>query len=106
VAETWAVERPDTRYAQSGEIHVAYQVFGDGPVDLVFVPGFISNVEMAWHQPVLVSFFERLARFARVIWFDKRGTGASDPVEGYQRWRREWTTSAPSWRPQRPSGWR
>lgn len=73
---------PETRYARSGDVNVAYQVFGEGPLDLVFVPGFISNVELAWYQPRLVQFFERLASLARVIWFDKRGTGASDPVEG------------------------
>lgn len=73
---------PETRYARSGDVKVAYQVFGEGPLDLVLVPGFISNLELAWYQPRLVQFFERLASFARMIWFDKRGTGASDPVEG------------------------
>jgi len=69
---------PRTRYAKSGDVHIAYQVFGDGPVDLVMIPGFISNVEMPWEWPELGRFFERLGSFARVITFDKRGTGLSD----------------------------
>jgi class 3 adenylate cyclase len=76
------VEAPETRYAKSGNLHIAYQVFGEGSIDLVFVPGFISNVEVAWHNPLWIPFAERLGSFARVIWFDKRGTGLSDPVEG------------------------
>ena len=71
---------PDTRYAQSGKISIAYQVFGDGPLDLVLVPGWISNIELFWEQPDIVRFFEKLATFARVILFDKRGTGLSDRV--------------------------
>lgn len=69
---------PRTRYAKSGDVHIAYQVFGEGPVDLVLIPGFISNVEMPWEWPELRRFFERLGSFARVIAFDKRGTGLSD----------------------------
>jgi pimeloyl-ACP methyl ester carboxylesterase len=61
-------------------VSIAYQVFGDGPVDLVFVPGFISHVELAWEEPYLARFLRRLAAFSRVIFFDKRGTGLSDPV--------------------------
>ena len=71
---------PETRYARSGEFHIAYQVVGTGPLDLVFVPGFVSNVETAWEDPQLAHCFRRLASFARVILFDKRGTGMSDPV--------------------------
>jgi pimeloyl-ACP methyl ester carboxylesterase/DNA-binding CsgD family transcriptional regulator len=71
---------PVTRYAKSGEVSIAYQAFGDGPVDLVFVPGFISHVELAWEEPYLARFLRRLAAFTRVIFFDKRGTGLSDPV--------------------------
>jgi pimeloyl-ACP methyl ester carboxylesterase/DNA-binding CsgD family transcriptional regulator len=71
---------PATRYAKSGEVSIAYQVFGDGPVDLVFVPGFISHIELAWEEPYLARFLRRLAAFTRVIFFDKRGTGLSDPV--------------------------
>ena len=71
---------PDTRYAKSGEVHIAYQVVGDGPLDLVFVPGWVSNVEEIWEEPHPRRFFERLASFSRLILFDKRGTGLSDPV--------------------------
>ncbi len=69
---------PETRYARSGEVHIAYQVLGEGPVDLVFVPGFVSNVEAAWTSPPRADFFRRLASFSRLILFDKRGTGMSD----------------------------
>ncbi len=72
--------QPETRYAKSGDVHVAYQVFGSGAVDLVFVPGFISNVEHYWLDPSHARWLKRLARFARVISFDKRGTGLSDRV--------------------------
>jgi class 3 adenylate cyclase len=71
---------PVTRYAKSGNVHVAYQVFGSGPGDLVFVPGFISHLENYWDHPDLARWLLRLGSFARVIMFDKRGTGLSDPV--------------------------
>lgn len=70
----------ETRYAKSGDIHVAYQVTGDGPVDLVWSPGALSHLEMTWENPYQVRFIERLTSFARLIRFDKRGTGMSDPV--------------------------
>jgi pimeloyl-ACP methyl ester carboxylesterase len=69
---------PETRYAKSGDVHIAYQVLGEGPIDLVFVPGFVSNVEVTWHEPARAAFFRRLASFSRLILFDKRGTGMSD----------------------------
>ena len=69
---------PTTKYATSDGLSIAYQVFGDGPRDLVYVPGWISNVELMWDDPVLASILRRLGTFARVITFDKRGTGASD----------------------------
>src|SRR5438094_2756472 len=69
---------PETRYAKSGDVHIAYQVVGDGPLDLIFVPGFVSNVEMAWETPGRARFHSRLAAFSRLILFDKRGTGLSD----------------------------
>jgi class 3 adenylate cyclase len=72
--------QPETRYAKSGDVHVAYQVFGEGSVDLVFVPGFISNIEHYWDDPGYARWLHRLARFTRVISFDKRGTGLSDRV--------------------------
>ena len=71
---------PTTRYAKSGDVHIAYQVFGDGPIDLVYTPGFVSHLENQWDQPDLARWFLRLARFARVVIFDKRGTGLSDRV--------------------------
>jgi pimeloyl-ACP methyl ester carboxylesterase len=74
--------RPDTRYARSGEVSLAYQVLGDGPFDLVFAPGFVSNVEYGWEEPTLEHFYRRLASFCRLIIFDKRGTGLSDRVSG------------------------
>jgi pimeloyl-ACP methyl ester carboxylesterase len=72
--------RPDTRYARSGEVNIAYQVLGAGPPDLVYVPGWVSNVELNWEEPTYARFLERLASFSRVIIFDKRGTGLSDRV--------------------------
>jgi pimeloyl-ACP methyl ester carboxylesterase len=71
---------PQTRYAKSGDVNIAYQALGDGPTDLVYVPGWVSHVELAWELPELVRGFERLASFSRLILFDKRGTGMSDPV--------------------------
>jgi class 3 adenylate cyclase len=73
--------QPETRYARSGDLHIAYQVFGAGSVDLVIVPGFISNLEETWDNPSAARWLDRLSRFARVIAFDKRGTGLSDRVE-------------------------
>jgi pimeloyl-ACP methyl ester carboxylesterase/DNA-binding CsgD family transcriptional regulator len=70
--------KPDTRYARSGDLNIAYQVFGEGPVDLVLVPGFISHVEYAWQEPSLARFLRKLSVFSRVIAFDKRGMGLSD----------------------------
>jgi pimeloyl-ACP methyl ester carboxylesterase len=69
---------PETRYAKSGDVHIAYQVIGSGPLDLVFVPGFVSNVEASWDNAARAGFFRRLASFCRLILFDKRGTGMSD----------------------------
>ena len=74
--------RPETRYARSGDVDIAYQVIGSGPFDLVLVPGFVSNVEYAWKEPGLTAFYEQLASFCRLIVFDKRGTGLSDRVHG------------------------
>jgi pimeloyl-ACP methyl ester carboxylesterase len=71
---------PDTRYARSGDVSIAYQVLGDGPLDLVVVPGAISHVEAIWDEPSHARALRRLASFARLIIFDKRGTGLSDPV--------------------------
>jgi pimeloyl-ACP methyl ester carboxylesterase/DNA-binding CsgD family transcriptional regulator len=69
---------PSTRYALSGGLNIAYQVFGTGPLDIVLVPGFISHVEFAWQEPLLARFLRKLSAFTRVIAFDKRGMGLSD----------------------------
>jgi pimeloyl-ACP methyl ester carboxylesterase len=74
------LSEPETRYVKSGDAHIAYQVVGDGPVDLIVVRGYISHVEVAWESPALASFYRRLASFCRLILFDKRGTGLSDRV--------------------------
>lgn len=72
--------RPTTRYARSGDVSIAYQVVGEGPFDLVFVPGAVSHVDLIWDDPERAAFFGRLASFSRLIVLDKRGTGASDPA--------------------------
>jgi pimeloyl-ACP methyl ester carboxylesterase len=72
--------QPQTRYAKSGDVHIAYQVVGDGPLDLLLVPGAFSHVELWWDEPSVASFLRRLASFSRLILFDKRGTGLSDRV--------------------------
>src|SRR6185503_10047130 len=71
------LETPDVRYARSGDVSIAYQVVGEGPVDLMFVP-FMVNLVWAWEQPIFVDFCRRAASFSRLILFDKRGTGLSD----------------------------
>src|SRR6202046_4949369 len=73
-------ELPDTRYAISGDVNIAYQTMGDGPVDIVVVPGIVSHIEFLHEMPGYTSFLRRLATFARVITFDKRGQGLSDRV--------------------------
>ena len=70
----------ETRYARSGDLNIAYQVVGDGPRDLVYVPGWVSNIELMWEDPAMAHFLERLTAFSRLILFDKRGTGLSDRV--------------------------
>ena len=71
---------PQTRYARSGDLHIAYQVVGDGPIDLVYVPSWISQIEHNWDEPRVARYFRRLASFSRLIMFDRRGSGLSDPV--------------------------
>ena len=72
------MDLPATHYAKSGDVCVAYQIFGGGPIDLVFVPGWISHLDLWWDSPVTAGWLERFGQFARVIMFDKRGTGLSD----------------------------
>jgi pimeloyl-ACP methyl ester carboxylesterase/DNA-binding CsgD family transcriptional regulator len=73
---------PQTRYARSGDLSIAYQVVGDGPVDLVLAPPYVSHLEHAWEEPGYAHYLRRLAAFSRLILFDKRGTGLSDRVAG------------------------
>jgi class 3 adenylate cyclase len=73
---------PVARYARSGDLHIAYTVQGEGPVDLVWIPPWISQVEYLWSDPALSAVMDRLTQFARVITFDRRGSGLSDPLQG------------------------
>lgn len=72
--------RPETRYAVDGDAHVAYQVFGEGNQDVVFISNWMTNIDAMWDEPTAEAYFNRLASFSRVINFDKRGVGVSDPV--------------------------
>ncbi len=74
--------RPETKYARSGDVGIAYQVFGEGEVDLVVAFPFVSHLDVIWDNPTQARFMERLGSFARVIPFDRRGVGLSDPVDG------------------------
>ena len=74
------MEAPQTRYVDSGGVQIAYQVIGEGPRDLVVVPGFVSNLDMQWADAGITRFNERLASFSRLVMYDKAGTGLSDPV--------------------------
>ncbi len=71
---------PETRYARSGKVHIAYQQFGSGSFDLVFVPGFVSHIDNYWAEPGMANWLNSIGQFARVVMFDKRGTGLSDSV--------------------------
>ena len=73
---------PNTRYAQSGDVNIAFQVMGDGPIDIILVPGIVSHVEFLHEFPGYTEFLRRLATFARVVTFDKRGQGLSDGISG------------------------
>jgi class 3 adenylate cyclase len=76
------MEMPETRYARSGDVNIAYQVFGQGETPLVWIPGFAQHLELNWEEPNRRAWFEGLAGFAKVLTLDKRGTGLSDRVEG------------------------
>jgi pimeloyl-ACP methyl ester carboxylesterase len=76
------VEPPETGYAKCGDVSIAYQVLGKGNLDLVYVPGFVPNLDRYWENPIWVDFFSRITGFSRLILFDKRGTGLSDRVSG------------------------
>jgi len=74
------IDRPEIRYTRSGDVNIAYQIVGNGPLDLVFVHGWVSNLEWGWQDPGFLRTMERLSSFSRLILFDKRGTGLSDRV--------------------------
>jgi pimeloyl-ACP methyl ester carboxylesterase len=74
------VKQPSTKYANSGDVHIAYQAVGEGPLGLVLIFGAWSNVDVAWEEPSVARFLRRLASFSRLIVVDKRGTGLSDRV--------------------------
>jgi class 3 adenylate cyclase len=76
------VEPPETRYTQAGAVIIAYQVVGEGPLDLVFIPSLTHHIELVWENPVQAQFFRRLASLGRLLLFDKRGSGMSDRVDG------------------------
>lgn len=78
--EAKLLKSPETMYARSGDVNIAYQVIGDAPLDLVFVMGWVSHLEYFWREPSFARFLMRLASFSRLILFDKRGTGLSDRV--------------------------
>lgn len=73
---------PRVRYVRRDGVSIAYQTWGRGPIDIVYVPGWVSHLELQWEHPLPAAFLERLGRFARVLCFDKRGTGLSDRMEG------------------------
>src|SRR5919109_3152841 len=82
MAETSGVEAPQTRFARSGDVSIAYQVVGDGPLDLVLVHGWVCGFHPGWERAQIAHFYRRLASIGRLILFDKRGTGLSDRVRG------------------------
>ncbi len=75
--------KPTTKYTKSGNFNIAYQVVGDGPIDIIYIPGWVSNIDMMWAEPRLAAFLTRLTLFSRLILFDKRGTGLSDRSDKY-----------------------
>ena len=75
------MEGPRTHYLEHEDLSIAWQVFGDGPAELLVIPGWVSNVDQFWQHPKSRAFFSALSKFARVAIYDKPGTGASDPVD-------------------------
>src|SRR5438876_12168984 len=90
----------ETRYARSGEAHIAYQTVGSGSVDLILLPGAFSHVEHQWEEPSFARFLDRLASFSRLIVLDVRGTGLADRAAALPTWRSRSTTC---WRCAMPS---
>jgi hypothetical protein len=87
------VDMPETRYARSGDVMIAYQVLGEGSFDVVVAPGFVSHVELQWEAAGWAAFLRGVAEHARVLVFDKRGTGMSDRVAVRPRWKSAVMTS-------------
>jgi class 3 adenylate cyclase/pimeloyl-ACP methyl ester carboxylesterase len=85
------MERPKTQYAKSGDLHIAYQTFGQGPPDIVFVAPYITHVEAQWEVPQFARFLEGLSRIGRLVLFDAAGSGMSDPAPGLKRTLDSWT---------------
>jgi hypothetical protein len=85
---------PETRYALSGDVHIAYQVVGDGPFDLIFVPGFVTHVELQWRLPGMADFIKTLGSFTQLIRFDKRAPACPTQSAAHPASRHGWTTSA------------
>lgn len=79
----WKMAKPQTHYANVGDISIAYQVVGDGPIDLVYAQGWLTNIEYAWESPHYADFLTKLGRFSRLMFFDKRGTGLSERAVGF-----------------------
>lgn len=75
-------ELPVTHYALSGDVNIAYQTLGDGPTDIILVPGLMSHIEFQHEAPGYTAFLRRLSTFARIVTFDKRGQGLSDRISG------------------------
>jgi hypothetical protein len=93
-----ALDLPETYYARSGEMNIAYQVMGDGPIDLIFVPGMVTHVEFLHEIPGYTNFLRRLAAFARVVTFDKSGQGLSIGISACRRLSSASMTFGLSWR--------
>jgi hypothetical protein len=85
---------PQTRYARSGDLHIAYQIVGEGPMDLIYVPSWISQVEHYWDEPMVAGYFRRLASFSRLILFDRRAPVCLTPCRARRRSRSRWTMSS------------
>lgn len=88
---------PETRFARNGDIHLAYQTVGSGPLDLLLIDTWVHHVEAVWDFPDFARFLRRLGSFGRLIHFDRRGTGLSDPSPstGSRTSRRRWRTPSP-----------
>ena len=95
---------PDIRYAKNVGTSIAYHIVGDGPIDLVYVPDYVSNLVYAWETPRWRTFYERLARSFRLILFEKRGTASRTADASSRRSRRAWRTCTPCWTPPGRSG--